>query len=241
MDVDAVDGDDRLGRGEGLVLQLAHGRAVERVRAAGAEALDVEARSALADLLVGREADAQRRARQLGVRGQVGDRGHDLRDAGLVVGAQQRVAARGHDVVALLAGQLGHRRGIEHRVVARELDGAAGVGAMDDRLDPRARRVGARVDVGDEPDHRRLAVDGGGKRGHHVAVVVERCVLDADGLQLLDEHPREVELPRRTRGAPVGTAARLGVDAHVALEAVQEVGGELLGERGRVGRHRAGG
>ena len=122
VDVDAVDRHDHLGAGEGLVLQLAHGRAVQRVGAARPEALDVEERGALADLLVGREADAQGRARQLGVRGQVGDRGHDLGDAGLVVGAEQRVAARGDDVVALLAGQLGHRGRVEHRAVARQLD-----------------------------------------------------------------------------------------------------------------------
>jgi hypothetical protein len=42
VDVDALDGDDRLRAGERLVLQLADLRAVERVRAVGAEALDVE-------------------------------------------------------------------------------------------------------------------------------------------------------------------------------------------------------
>ena len=241
VDLDAVDGDDRLGAGEGLVLELAHGRAVQRVGAPGPEALDVEVRGALADLLVGGEADAQRRARQLGMCGQVGDRGHDLGDAGLVVGAQQRVAAGGHDVVALLARQLGHVRRVEHRVVARQLDRAAGVGAVDDRLDARAGRVGARVDVGDEPDHRRVAVDGAGERGHHVAVVVELGVLEADRLELLDEHAREVELARRARSAPVAVAAGLAVDAHVALEAVQEVGGELLGQRRGIERHRRGG
>ena len=62
--------------------------------------LDVEQRRALADLLVGGEADAQRRARQVRVGRQVRDRGHDLGHAGLVVGAEQRVAAGGHDVVA---------------------------------------------------------------------------------------------------------------------------------------------
>ena len=230
VDLDAVDRHDHLGAGERLVLQLAHGRAVQRVGATRPETLDVEARGALADLLVRRETDAQGRAGQLGVRGQVGHRGHDLGDAGLVVGAQQRVAARGDDVMALLARQLGHRGRVEHRVVARQLDPAALVGAVDDRLDAGAGRVRARVDMGDEADHRRVAVDGAGERGHHVAVVVELGVLDADGRELLDEHARQVELARGARGAPVAVAARLGVDAHVALEAVQEVGGELLGQ-----------
>ena len=231
-----VDRDDRLGAGERLVLQLAHGRAVHRVGAHGAEALDVEAQRAAADLLVGGEADPQRRARQLGVRGEVGDRGHDLRDAGLVVGAQQRVAAGGHDVVALLAGQLGHLRRVEHGVVARQLDRAAGVGAVDDRLDPRARCIGARVDVGEEPDDRRGAV-GRGQRGHHVAVVVELGVREAGGLELLDEHAREVELAGGAR-RPFAIAPGLGVDADVALEALQEIGRDLLGQRGGEERHR---
>ncbi len=65
MDVDAVDHEVGAGGGEGLVLQLARGRAVERVGADGPEALDVEQRRALPHLLVGREADADRRAREL--------------------------------------------------------------------------------------------------------------------------------------------------------------------------------
>ena len=57
MDLDAVD--RQVGRrcGERLVGELARLGAVERVRAGGAEPLDVEQLRALADLLVGREAD----------------------------------------------------------------------------------------------------------------------------------------------------------------------------------------
>ena len=128
-----------LERRERLVLELAELRAVERVGARGAEPLDVEQRRPLADLLVGRERDPQRRPRQLRVRGQVGDRGHDLGDAGLVVGTEQRVAAGGDDVVAALVEQLRHRRRIEPGAVARQLDHAAVVVAVDDRLDARAR------------------------------------------------------------------------------------------------------
>ena len=73
----------------------------------------------MADLLVGREGDAQRRARQLGMGRQVRDRGHDLGDARLVVGAQQRVAARADDVVAGAPGQAGHIRRVERRPPAR--------------------------------------------------------------------------------------------------------------------------
>ena len=95
-----LDRDRHLDGAERLVLELAELRAVDRVGAERAEPLDVEQRGALADLLVGRERDPQRRARQLRVRGQMRDGGHDRRDAGLVVGAEQRVAAAGDDVVA---------------------------------------------------------------------------------------------------------------------------------------------
>ena len=44
------------------------------------------------DLLVDREADADRRVLELGMAFEVGDRGHDLGHAGLVVGAEQRRA-----------------------------------------------------------------------------------------------------------------------------------------------------
>ena len=87
-----------------------------------------------------------------GMRGQVRDRRHDLRDARLVVGAEQRVAAAGDDVVADLRGQLRHRRRVEPRAAARQLDHAAVVVAVDDRLDAGAGRVGAGVDVGDQAD-----------------------------------------------------------------------------------------
>jgi hypothetical protein len=46
------------------------------------------------------------------MRVQVGDRSHDLRDAGLVVGAQQRVAGGRDDVVAGARGEVRLGRGI---------------------------------------------------------------------------------------------------------------------------------
>jgi hypothetical protein len=131
--------------------------------------------------------------------GQMRDRGHDLRHAGLVVGAQQRVAAGGDDVVPFLAGKLLEHRRIEHGAVARQLEHGAVVAAVHDRLDARARLVGAGVDVGDEADRRRVAVDRRRQRGHHVAVIVELGVLEPGVLELLDQHPREVELPGRAR------------------------------------------
>ena len=118
-------------------------RAVQRVRARGAEALDVEQRRPLADLLVRREADPQRRPRELRIGREERDGGHDLGDAGLVVRAEQRVAAARDEVVAHARRQLGHALGIEHRAAAREGERTAVVATVHDRLDARAGRVRA--------------------------------------------------------------------------------------------------
>ena len=57
---------------------------------------------------------------------QVGDRGHDLRHAGLVVGAEKRRAVGRDDVVADLLLQQRQLVGIEHDArVAGQLDPAA--------------------------------------------------------------------------------------------------------------------
>ncbi len=93
MHIDPVDREDRLERAEALVLELAERRPVERVGARRGEPVEVEQRGAQADLLVGGERHAQSGAGQLRVGGEVGDRAHHLRDPGLVVGAEQRVAA----------------------------------------------------------------------------------------------------------------------------------------------------
>ena len=101
-----VDGHDEARRGERLVVQLAGGRAVERVRRLGPEALEVEVVGARAELLVGVEADAQRPVRKLGMRDQVRDRRHDLGDTRLVVGAEQRRAVARDQVVPDVIRQL---------------------------------------------------------------------------------------------------------------------------------------
>src|SRR5260370_6624264 len=58
-----------------------------------------------------REPDPDRSVRDLGMLRQVFDRRHDLGDAGLVVGAEQRGARGGDDVVAHLVRE---RRNVAH-------------------------------------------------------------------------------------------------------------------------------
>ena len=105
---------------------------------------------------------------------------------------------------------------------------AAGVTLVNDRGDAGARRLGGGVDMGDEPDHRR--VRGARERREHVAVLRQLDVVEADLAKLVGEQPREIEL---LGGARVGRGAllRLRVDADVAEEALEHVGCQLLGER----------
>ena len=157
--------DGHLGRGgvEVLVLQLADRAAVHGVGEIAAELGDVELVGAQADLLVGVEADAHLAVLDLGMSLQVGHRGDDLGDAGLVVGAEKRRAV-GHDqVVAQIVHQLGEVLGIERdALLGVERDGRAVIVAHDARVDMAARHVGARVHMSDEADHGHRPVGVGG-------------------------------------------------------------------------------
>ena len=151
----------RVGR-EALELQLAAVAAVERVRADGAEARDVEEVGAAADLLVRREADADRAVRDLGMGHQVLGGRDDRRDACLVIGAEQRGPGRRDDVVTDLGGEIRVIRDAEdRRRIVGQHDVAAVPGAVDDRLDVLAGDLGRGVDVRDEANRRRGAGDGG--------------------------------------------------------------------------------
>ena len=84
-----ADRDAHLAGREGLDLELAEARAVERVGRFGAERLEVEVVGSAPDLLVDGERNAHRGPRLRRVHDEVGDGRHDLRDAGLVVRAEQ--------------------------------------------------------------------------------------------------------------------------------------------------------
>ena len=99
MDAATVEHDDRLRGRERLVVDAADLGAVHRVGEVGTVGVDVEVDRAEPDLLVDGEGHAKRSARLVGA-DQVGDRGHDLGDAGLVVGAEERRAVGRDDVVA---------------------------------------------------------------------------------------------------------------------------------------------
>ena len=157
----APDRDRHLGGVEGLRLDLSQLGAVERVRELGSVALELEMVGAAGDLLVDGEADANRSVLEVGVPLQVRDGGHDLRDAGLVVCAEQRRAVGRDDVVTELLLQQRQLLGVEHDArVAGQRDHAAVVALVDLRLDIGSGHVRRGVDMRDQPDRRRDSTPG---------------------------------------------------------------------------------
>lgn len=63
-----------------------------------------------------------------------------------------------------------------------------------------------------------------------MTVLVESGIIHGDGMQLVDQHPPELELPGRA-GAPGAAACRLGVHPHVAEEPLEQLRSESLRER----------
>ena len=105
---------------------------------------------------------------------------HDLGEAGLVVGAQQRGAVRRDDVVADLVGERRMLGGADHlRGIGRQHDVAAAIVPHDLRLDVLAGAVGRGVHVRAEADHRHLLVGISRDRRVDIAVLVEMGVADA--------------------------------------------------------------
>ena len=194
--------------------------AVDRIGEVGAELLQVGLVDAAADFLVGREQDLDRAVLDLRIV-RSGMRGvHDLGDAGLVVGAEQRGAVGGDDVVADLVGQRRVFGGADHlRRIARQHDVAAAVVPDDLRLDVLAGAVGRSVHVRAEADDRHLLVGIRRDGRVDVAVFVEMGVGEAHRLQFGGEQAAQIFLlfgGRAGRGGRVG----LGVDHHVAQEAL---------------------
>ena len=128
MGGDTLDGDGGAVCRKRLVLDMAGGFAVHRVGEVGAELLQVDLVDAAADLLVRREQDLDGAVLDLRIVDQEMRRIHDLGKAGLVVGAEQRGAVGGDDVVADLVGQRGMLGGADHLGrVGRQHDIAAAV------------------------------------------------------------------------------------------------------------------
>ena len=220
MGADAFDGDGGGVGGKGLVLDIPGGFAVDGVGEIGAELFQVGLVDAAADLFIRREQDLDRAVPELRVVDQEMRGIHDFGEPGLVVGAEQRGAVRGDDVVADLIGERGMIGGSDHLGgIGRQHDVAAAIIPHDLRLDVLAAAIGRRVHMRAEADHRHLFVGIGRDRRIDVAVRVEMGVDEAHGLQLGGEQAAEVLLFFGRR-AGRGGRVRLGVDDDVAQEAL---------------------
>ena len=177
MGADALDGDGGAVGGKRLVLDIPGGFAVHRIGEVGAELFQIDLVDAAADLFVGREQDLDRAVLDLRIVDQEICGIHDLGEAGLVVGAEQRGAVGRDDVVADLVGQRGLLGGADHLCwIRRQHDIAATVIPHDLRLDVLARAIRRGVHVRAEADHRHLLVGIGRDRRIDVAVLVEMGV-----------------------------------------------------------------
>ena len=145
-----------------FVDDLAQVAAVEGVGEIDAEVFRQVAVHAAPDLFVGGEGDAEGGPRQVGVFQEMPCRGHDHGDARLVIGAQQRGARGGHDVMADLFGEIGKLLGRERQVgVVGECDRAAVVAANDAGFDAGRVELRRGVDMGEKADGGAGGVAGG--------------------------------------------------------------------------------
>ena len=194
--------------------------AVHRVRVVRAEAGDIELHDAAADFLVGSESDLDRPMLELRVRNDVLHCVHDLRHAGLVVGAEERRAVGRDERLAHIMEhfrELGrHQRQARH---AGKGDFPAVIVLHDLRLDVRARGVRGRIDMGDEADGRHLCLHIGRDASHHIPELIQRG-LHAHRIQLRAQHPQQIQLLRRRR-LTFGILIRLCIHSHIPQKTIK--------------------
>ena len=231
MDREPADPDPHRSGRERLDLQLAEVGAVERVRDVGAERLQIEVLRAPADLLVDGERHPDRRSRPFVA-------GRREYPTAAMISATPALSSAPSSVVPSLvttscptrAARAGSAAG--SRIWWPPPGSAIGPRPclVHDRRDAGSGDVGRRVDVRDEADDR--AVHGARERGE-----------DAVRLVRAPSRPDRSPVARRRAGARARAASPcsaapprgrpLRVDPHVAQEPVEDVGGELLGERAR--------
>ena len=140
-------------RVEVLVLDAADLAAVHRIRDFRAEVLDIKEHCALADLLIRRKADQKFAVAVLRICLKVLDERHNLRNAGLIVRAEQGAAVRDQEIVSLCKFKL--REGLRRKhLTVPKLNDAAVVVLNEARLHIRIARRGRGVHVCDEAECR---------------------------------------------------------------------------------------
>ena len=157
VDASAFDLYSGSGSVETLIFDLAKFAAVNSISFFRAESLCVEVIRAAADLFVGRKGDADRPVREFGMRAVIGEKIHDLGDAGLVVRAKKRGAVGDDEIFPDVAKQLrevvgAHDHGVRTRVAAPKDDVPSAVISLDPGLYIFSACGGRRVHVSDETE-----------------------------------------------------------------------------------------
>ena len=184
---------------KGLILDLVGCRAVHGVGQLRAEAIQVQQGRAVADLLVRREADADRAVGCVSGKNPLAH-GHDLRNARLVVRTQHRCAVGGDQGLALQGGQMGEALRRELQAAASQGDAAAVIAFDDLGLGRAVTGVRAGVQMGDKSHAAAgLIPGGGGDLAVDIGVLVYVDVRHAQFAELLRQLVRQHDLPRRGR------------------------------------------
>ena len=179
---------------EVLVLQLALEAAVHSVGEVGTKGSHVEEVDTTANLLVGSEPDADLAVLNLGVRHQVLRSGHNLRNATLVVSAQQRCAVGVNQRVTHELLELGELRNLHRKDVVQH-DILTVVALDDSRLDILAAHIGCSIHVGDKSNHGSILVALTRRDStHSVAILICHNLGQPECFHLLLEHIEQVKL-----------------------------------------------
>lgn len=212
---------------EALVIELAEGLAVDSVAVCCTKFIQVKQACAVTDLLVGDKRNLERRMSELRVVAQALEQGANLSHTGLIVSGKQRGAVGANDVHAhkilevrdLLLG------GSDGLAVDNAGDQVTALVVDDVWLNARGGRVDDRVQVRAKHQRRsRLGALGCGEGTGYVGVLIDGDVGAAQRLELFAQVASHLVLSRRGRGNGVVLGVGLGVNLHVAHEALGDIG-----------------
>ena len=224
---DALEVDVGVSCVEALVVELAEGLAVDGVAVCCAKFVQVKQACTVTDLLVRDKRNLECRMSELRVVAQALEQGANLSHTGFIVSGKQRGAVGANDVHAhkilevrdLLLG------GSDGLAVDNAGDQVTALVVDDVRLDARGRRVDDGVQV--RAKHQRgsrLGALGCGKGAGDVGVLVDGDVGAAQRLELFAQVASHLVLSRRGRRDGIVVGVGLGVDLHVAHEALGDIG-----------------
>ena len=224
---DTLEVDVGVGSVEALVVELAESLAVDGIAVRSTEFVQVKQACTVTDLLVRDKCNLECRVCELGVVAQALEQRTNLSHTGLIVSGKQCGAVGANDVHAheileirdLLLG------GSDGLAVDDAGDQVTALVVDDVRLDARGRRVDDGVQV--RAKHQRgsrLGALGCGEGAGDVGVLIDGDVGAAQRLELFAQVASHIVLSRRGRRYGIVVGVGLGVDLHVAHEALSDIG-----------------